>query len=302
MSITRSPRRCPACDMLPRRTLRLSAAARLWQCPRCLLAWWDWPAAWVLDPSSFYDRDYFQSSATAKGYDDYHALEAGVRRTGRSRLRLIDTLLRTGGGLSPRRLLDVGCGTGCFLDEARRAGWQVSGIEVSGYAAEQARQRGLAVACAAAEGLRASPQTFDCVTLWDVLEHLRDPQRVLAAAARALRPNGVLALSTGDVTALCARLSGARWHLYNIPEHLFFFSPRALHKMLGRAGFVVGRVVRELNWVPVVYLLERLRKSAGGRSPTVAGSASATPARGWRRLVVPATLLDVIGVYATRVT
>jgi len=287
------PSCCPACGAVPRPSFQLGNGAWLLRCPRCLLGWWEWPA---FDPASFYDRDYFQSAAVSRGYNDYAALEAAVRRTARGRLRRIAALLRRRARADGRRpcLLDLGCGTGHFLDEARRTRWEVSGVEVSAYAAAEARGRGLDVTCAQLEEVSLPGGEFDCVTLWDVLEHTRDPAGVLAAAASAVRPGGVVALSTGDITSLCARLSGPRWHLFNVPEHLFFFSPRSLRLLLEQAGCRVGRTTREVNWVPLWYVIERLRKP--GRQVRREGRAP-----GGSSWTLPVTLFDVLGVYAVRV-
>jgi hypothetical protein len=108
-----------------------------------------------------------------------------------------------------------------------------------------------------------------------------------------VRPGGVVALSTGDITSLCARLSGPRWHLFNLPEHLFFFSPPALWRLLRRAGCQVRRITREVQWVPLAYVLERLRKPLRNSPP----AKRRRRAPSW---VVPATLFDILGVYAIR--
>jgi 2-polyprenyl-3-methyl-5-hydroxy-6-metoxy-1,4-benzoquinol methylase len=271
------------------------------------MGWWRWEA---FDPGAFYDRDYFQSAAAAKGYSDYAALEPGVRRTSRARLRRISGLLahrskpdrnewiiarNTVSEREPSapRLLDLGCGTGVFLDEARSAGFDVEGVEVSAYAADQARARGLVVHGAPLDTIDFASADFDVVTLWDVIEHVPDPMATLEQAAAALRRGGVLALSTGDVTSLCARLSGAHWHLFTLPEHLCFFSPRALRSMLRACGLRVARETREVNWVPVGYILERLTKSLLGRHLRL-------PHLPLSGLVLPATLGDVMGIYAVK--
>ena len=256
------------------------------------MAWWPWPA---FDPAAFYDRDYFQSMGAAKGYADYASLEPGLRRTARARLRRIERLIGADAApLPPPRLLEIGCGVGVFLDEARRRGWEATGLEVSAYAAGAARRRGLDVQCAAIEDAALEHGRYDCVSLWDVIEHLRDPCAALARAADALRPGGVLALSTGDVTSLCARLSGPRWHLFNLPEHLFFFSPGSLRRMLAAAGCRLHRVTREVYWAPLSYLAQRAEKTLG--PVRMARRLSARAAR-WP---LPATLFDVLGVYALR--
>jgi SAM-dependent methyltransferase len=200
-------------------------------------------------------------------------------------------------------LLEIGCGTGVFLDVAREAGWEVSGIEVSSYAVQQARGRGLSVDVCPIESSPLWAATYDCIALWDVIEHLRDPAGVLIQAGQALRPGGILALSTGDITSLSARLSGPGWHLFTVPEHLYFFSPAALEQLLRRAGCRIVQTTREVIWVPVAYLLERLRKTRVLPEPRRSRRAGLPrglkpAARDW---LVPATLLDVLGLYARRI-
>jgi SAM-dependent methyltransferase len=286
---TGAPTTCIACGTAPVTDLTLRNGAPLLRCPDCGLGWWPWPA---FDPADFYDQSYFQSDEAAKGYNDYRSLEAGVRRTARARLRRIARL-----AASPGRLFEIGCGTGVFLDEARAAGWQVAGIEVSAYAAAAARDRGLAVQAVGIEALAPpAASAYDCVVLWDVVEHLRDPAGALRAAVRLLKPGGVLALSTGDLGSWCARLSGVRWHLFNLPEHLYFFTRPALARLVDAAGAQVRVMVSEVNWVPLAYLAERLAKSLRGAAP----ARPDRPRAAWSRWVVPATLFDVVGVYAVR--
>ncbi|MFO0839217.1 MAG: class I SAM-dependent methyltransferase [Phycisphaerae bacterium] len=300
MSVRAAPERCPACGGEPRERFALAEGVPLLQCRRCLLGWWRWGE---FDPRKFYDRQYFQSADVSRGYDDYASLEAGVRRTARGRLRRVANLLaRTAKPeriTAPRRLYEIGCGTGVFLDEARNAGWDVRGVEVSDYGVERARARGLAVERGEAEALSRTARAngeqaqVDCVAMWDVIEHVRDPAGVIRHVAGRLRAGGILALSTGDVSSLCARLSGPRWHLFNLPEHLFFFSPDSLRRLLRAAGCRVIEVTREVNWSPLTYLVERLGKRV---SPLRALTRHSRLAR----VVLPATLLDVIGVYAVR--
>lgn len=292
-----APAHCPLCRIEPRRTIRLVNGERLLRCPQCGLGWWNWPP---FDPAAFYDVSYYQDADqritpahnAAKGYRDYAALGPGMQRTARARLRRITRILPTARP-SRLRLLEIGCGVGIFLEEARRIGWEAVGVEVSAYAAAKTRERGLEVYHAAIEDVSFADDLngpFDVVALWDTIEHLRDAFGVLRRAAAALRPGGVLALSTGDLTSLCARLSGPRWHLFNLPEHLYFFTPAALRGMLAAAGCTIRTRVCEVNWAPLAYLVERLEKTMFGRLPL--GRLRNA------RLLLPATLADVIGVYA----
>jgi SAM-dependent methyltransferase len=244
------------------------------------------------DFAEFYDRGYFEGSAEAKGYNDYFALAGALRKTNRKRVRRLRRLLP-----DATRLLDVGCGPGFFLTEAARGGLEVRGLEVSPFAAGYGRARhGLNIACGPIDTahLPHRDASFDLITLWDVIEHLPAPADALALLAERLSPGGVLALSTGDVASPVARLSGRRWHLYNLPEHLWFFNARSLGMLLERAGLVVERVEREVCWYTTRYLLDRLMYTLG-RGPILPGRL-----RWLERLTVPFSLFDIVTLHARK--
>jgi SAM-dependent methyltransferase len=227
-----------------------------------------------------------------KGYNDYFALAGALRKTNRKRVRRLRRLLP-----DATRLLDVGCGPGFFLTEAARGGLEVRGLEVSPFAAGYGRARhGLNIACGPIDAahLPHRDTSFDLITLWDVIEHLPAPADALALLAERLSPGGVLALSTGDVASPVARLSGRRWHLYNLPEHLWFFNARSLGMLLERAGLVVERVEREVCWYTTRYLLDRLMYTLG-RGPILPGRL-----RWLERLTVPFSLFDIVTLHARK--
>lgn len=140
------------------------------------------------------------------------------------------------------RLLDIGCSTGLFLELARGAGFDASGIEYSPDSARVAQAKGLDVAVGALTDGRYDEQSFDLVTLWDVIEHLPDPQATLAVAARLLKPGGLLVAKTPNCDGWYPRLSlmVAQWVGYwghpDPPGHLFQFSTRTLTDLFTRHG------------------------------------------------------------------
>jgi 2-polyprenyl-3-methyl-5-hydroxy-6-metoxy-1,4-benzoquinol methylase len=138
----------------------------------------------------------------------------------------------------PGRLLDVGCGTGLFLDAMRRRGWEVHGEDMTPVAARLARERfGLEVFEGTLEQARYPDQHFDAVTLWNVIEHVPDPPATIREIGRILRPGGLIVMGTPNVDALDARLFGRYWALWEAPRHFNVFSPESLGRVLRQNGF-----------------------------------------------------------------
>lgn len=155
------------------------------------------------------------------------------------------------------KLLDVGCHLGLFLDVAKERGWDVHGVEPSRWCVDQARSRGLDVKHGTLESVYFDDESFDTVTMWDVIEHLSDPLAELKRMHRILKPGGLLAVSTMNVDALFPRVTGRRWPWY-MQMHLIYFSKRTLHNMLTKAGYQVVEMSTHRRVVRLSYLISRV--------------------------------------------
>jgi SAM-dependent methyltransferase len=286
---------CPICGSGAVRNKAHKDGVDILRCGSCQVAFWRPDAGFRAE--ALYGASYFESgdataeSAGSAGYDDYPMLEEGLRQTFRQRLARIP---RPGAGA---RLLDIGAAFGFAVNEATRLGWRALGAEVSLPAARRAAERATGeVIVANALDLPFAASVFDVVTMWDVVEHLRDPHRAVTEVARVLRAGGRLVLSTGDVDSLVAKISGTRWHLYTLPEHLFFFSRPALRVLLEQHGLRVVRMRAHGARYPIGYLVERLRKTLLGK-PQRRGPSPRWPGA---RLSVPVNLFDIVTVTAIR--
>jgi 2-polyprenyl-3-methyl-5-hydroxy-6-metoxy-1,4-benzoquinol methylase len=159
--------------------------------------------------------------------------------------------------VAPGRVLDVGSHIGLFLEIAQEAGWEAWGVEPSNWAAERARARGLSVIHGALDHADLPRESFDAVTMWDVIEHLNDPLGALRHCRELLKPGGVIAVCTMDVSALFPRLTGRRWPWY-MQMHLIYFSKRTLAAMLDAAGYEVVGTAPHKRVVRADYLASRL--------------------------------------------
>jgi len=187
---------------------------------------------------SLYDADYFRSADSgAKGYDDYLADRVDILKTFHRRLSRIEKLTGGPGGV----LLDVGCAAGFCLEAARERGWTPRGIEISEFAADAARSRGLEVTTGeflplTEELLHAS---LAVLTMWDYIEHVREPGAEIRRAHELLGPGGIFALATPDIGSLPARIFGAKWMGIKPEEHLTYFDRGSLRRYLEGAGFTI---------------------------------------------------------------
>lgn len=133
---------------------------------------------------------------------------------------------------SPGHLLDFGAGSGTFVKAALDAGWQAAGVEHSPVAVQKARDYyGVDLS------MEIPDATFDVITLWDVIEHLKDPLSLLTCLHDSLKPGGTLIVETGNYESWMRIAKGDQWGLYLLDHH-YYFSPASLEETLRRAGFV----------------------------------------------------------------
>ncbi|MEK7449212.1 MAG: class I SAM-dependent methyltransferase [Planctomycetota bacterium] len=176
-----------------------------------------------------YSPEYFK-----KFYLKKDRLKSGFFRR---MLKRIETLKNKG------KILDVGCGTGLFLQLANRHGWETAGVEIASFAAEFCRNElRLNVRTGTLAGQNFPGNSFDVVTMWDVLEHETVPRQTLAEIRRILKPDGILMLKVPDMDSpinqtllFYSRLK--KINLVHAPNHLFHFTRSTLKRMLMVCGF-----------------------------------------------------------------
>jgi 2-polyprenyl-3-methyl-5-hydroxy-6-metoxy-1,4-benzoquinol methylase len=227
---TRGGRECPVCGHAVTEAADLGDY-QLFRCPECRC--WASNALQRAAVTSFAPSDYFEHADADR--DKWYTLLARLR-----------------GHPAPRRVLDVGCGTGVFLEFMGRTvdGLHRTGIELDPARAAQARARnpGATIYVGDAwEVVRGLSGPFDLVTLWDVFEHVTAPRELLAELARVLAPGGVIYIQTIHehsllplVGRLAFSLSGGRVR-YPVrrthdAHHLVFFTVEGLQRLAAGAG------------------------------------------------------------------
>jgi SAM-dependent methyltransferase len=195
--------------------------------------------------------------------DVYESEETSRIQTARRHARLLERWTPKG------RLLDIGCASGIFLDEASRRSWEVVGLEPNTHLAAKAAERvpSARVLSTTLEEAELEPGSFDAVTLWDVLEHVTDPPGFLSSCRRLIKPSGRVLLKVPDLDSWQARVLGARWPLL-LPEHLSYFTRSSLQACAGQAGLATVAFARGAVTFSAGYILYRVGQHGvpGGRA------------------------------------
>jgi SAM-dependent methyltransferase len=142
----------------------------------------------------------------------------------------------------PGRVLEVGCGTGIMLKAFRDAGWIVKGTERTAEAADAGRtQYGLDIVSAGIESLPEN-DAFDLILLFQVLEHMPDPEAIVRYCFQRLKPDGMLVIGVPNIGSWQAQIGREDWLHLDVPRHLFHFCPASLEFLLRNAGFTQIRI------------------------------------------------------------
>ena len=159
-----------------------------------------------------------------------------------------------------KRLLDVGCATGFFMEAAAGEGFDVRGVEFStiaiGLARPDIRQR---IVHGDVNALRTQEsEPFDVVTAFDIIEHVQNPADFLRDIHEILRPGGLLVLSSPDTGHFLRYVMRSKWPMLQPMQHTVLFSRRGIAALLERCGFQDVRVETAYKVLTMDYLADQL--------------------------------------------
>ncbi len=195
----------------------------IWECRRCG-AVFSFPVPKLNELALQYNDSYFSL---------YHQRRSFRIRRGDARLRKIEAITKTG------MLLDIGCSLGYFIEAATRRGWNAQGVEISAYASEQARNSGCRVTTGTLEAAKFPSDCFDCITMWDVIEHIPDPYEHLIELRRVLKPGALVVIGTPNIGHVMFQLKRSKWRHLKPAEHLFYYRKSSIARLLNAVGFEI---------------------------------------------------------------
>ena len=136
-------------------------------------------------------------------------------------------------------LLDVGAGTGAFSKAMKDAGWEVTGLEPDDTARKNALEKNGLELLSPENLYQFAPASFDAIAMWHVLEHVHDLHGYLDKYHSILKNDGRLVIAVPNYTSYDATVYQAYWAAYDVPRHLYHFSPESMEKMANNKGFKV---------------------------------------------------------------
>jgi SAM-dependent methyltransferase len=186
----------------------------------------------------YYKSDnYISHSDTSKGFFNKVYLLARTIM-----LRRKKGLVTRVTGVNKGSLMDIGSGTGYFAGEMKSAGWEVKGIEINKEARELSVSR---FGLDAFDPLLISSfeaNSFDCITLWHVLEHFHDPFKYASEISRLLKRDGICLIALPNSNSYDAEYYGSSWAALDVPRHLWHFNPDTFRLFSVKAGFIIENI------------------------------------------------------------
>lgn len=256
---------CPVCtseNIKPLLTVKDHSVSKeefvIWQCGSCTVRF----TQDVPDEDSiakyYQSPDYISHTNTTKGL--VNTLYQSVRKqTLKQKASLIISQTKPVG-----KLLDVGAGIGAFVNAMQQRGWKATGLEPDAGARQKAKEL-FSVNLLETDAIENFPHnSFDAITLWHVLEHVHQLHNYVEKLKELLVRDGKLFIAVPNYTALDADIYRPYWAAYDVPRHLYHFSPKSMEVLLQKHGLRITQ--KKPMWYDSFYISLLSTKYYKGRA------------------------------------
>ena len=178
-------------------------------------------------------------------------------------------LVQKATGMQSGNILDVGAGTGFFVDTMRKAGWKVTGLEPDASARAKAREMNILLNDSK-DLFQLPADSFDAITLWHVLEHVHALHEYIDRLKQLLKKDGRLIIAVPNYTSADAKKYGEYWAAYDVPRHLYHFSPGSMQALLKKHGFKLTST--HPQWFDSFYVSLLSEQYKTGKSQLLSGA------------------------------
>ncbi len=231
----------------------------IWECENCTQRFTqNIPGAENIG-NYYQSENYISHSDTSKGFVNklYHKVR---KRTLIQKRKLIEKYTQKKKG----NFVDVGAGTGAFLNTMKNAGWDCTGIEPDSSARQKALELYQIHLKESQELFSLPAESFDAITLWHVLEHVHELHPYVEQLKNLLSRDGKLFIAVPNYTSADAKTYGKFWAAYDVPRHLYHFSPKAMKTLLNAHGLKLETM--KPMWYDSVYVSMLSEKYKTGKS------------------------------------
>jgi len=251
---------CPVCAQNSKyafSTTHNTSIYNIYKCSWCGLGFVT-PLPSHLELAKFYQDQYYQGGSRLGYNSPYEDLEKGLKKTYRNIIKRVQLL---SGKRTFPAVLDVGCAYGYFLDCAKnhlKSSIRI-GLDLSDTLQRNVNTKGHTFKKGRFEETAFPGMSFDLIFFGDVFEHFLDPIRVMQQMNKLIRPGGSAIITTVDFSSLAAKILRKRWRLMTPPEHLFFWTPKALKTLFKKFGWY-GLILPYTLYYPKEYVWKVFKK------------------------------------------
>ena len=187
----------------------------------------------------------------------YHLIR---KKTLQSKKKLIEIATEK----SNRNILDIGCGTGAFLNTMKTGGWEITGLEPDETAREKAKTLYGIEPQPSNNIFNLPPNSYDAITMWHVLEHVHQLHEYIGQLKNIVTDIGKIFIAVPNYTSYDAQHYGAFWAAYDVPRHLYHFSPASMKRLVEQHGLTIKKI--KPMWFDSFYVSMLSEKYKSGKS------------------------------------